>query len=93
MIKINLIPTKIRKKKEVNFELHLLVGTLLFSFLLIGGVYVKMTKDISRLRQETAVVREQVAAIQPVLEGIHVPRTGQERGIEEDRRHKQDKRG
>ena len=67
MIKINLIPTKIRKKKEVNFELHLLVGTLLFSFLLIGGVYVKMTKDISRLRQETAVVREQVAAIQPVL--------------------------
>jgi type IV pilus assembly protein PilN len=67
MIKINLIPTKIRKKKEVNFELHLLVGTLLFSFLLIGGVYVKNTKDVGRLRDETAIVKQQTAALQPAL--------------------------
>ena len=66
MIKINLIPSTIRKKKEVNFELHLLVGTLLFSFLLIGTVYVKNTRDIGRLRDQTALVNQQTAALQPV---------------------------
>jgi type IV pilus assembly protein PilN len=66
MIRINLIPSKIRKKKEVNFELHLLVGTLLFSFLLIGAVYVKNTKDIDRLRDQTALVNRQAEALQPV---------------------------
>jgi Tfp pilus assembly protein PilN len=66
MIKINLIPSTIRKKKEVNFELQLLVGTLLFSFLLIGTVYVKNTRDIDRLRDQTALVRQQIAALQPV---------------------------
>jgi type IV pilus assembly protein PilN len=67
MIKINLIPTKLRKTKEVNFELQLLVGTLLFSFLLIGAVYVKNTKDINRLRDQTTLVGQQTAALQPAL--------------------------
>lgn len=67
MIEINLIPSRIRKKKEVNFELGLLVGTLLFTFLLIGAVYVKTSKDISKLRDEATSVRQQVAALQPAL--------------------------
>jgi type IV pilus assembly protein PilN len=67
MIRINLIPTTIRKKKEVDFELYLLAGTLVFTFLLMGAVYTKTARDITKLRTQTANVRMQVAAIQPAL--------------------------
>lgn len=66
MIKINLVPTTIQKKREVNFEVKLLVGTLIFTFLLIGSVYLKNMKDIGRLENETRLARQQIAAMQPI---------------------------
>lgn len=78
MIEINLIPSKIRKKKEVNFELHLLVATLLFTFLLIGAVYVKTTRDVGRLRTQTASIKQQSEALQPAF--------GEYTALEKDKR-------
>ncbi len=65
-IKINLIPGKVRRRKERGFELHVLIGGLIFCVLLIGGVYVKNTRDVSRLRSQTVVLKQQEAALHAV---------------------------
>jgi Tfp pilus assembly protein PilN len=66
MIKINLIPRKVRRQKEAGFELRVLIGTLLFSFLLIGGVYVWNARDMGRLRSDVATAKQQTEALQGV---------------------------
>jgi len=65
-IKINLIPGKVRRRKERGFDLHVLVGALIFCFLLIGAVYVKNTRDLNRLRSEIAVEKQQEQALQAI---------------------------
>ena len=63
-IKINLIPGKIRRKKERGFDLHVLIGGLILCALIMGGVYVKNARDMSRLQKEFAATKQQEAALQ-----------------------------
>lgn len=65
-IKINLIPRKVRRKKERGFDLHVLVGGLIFCALVMGGVYVKNMRDLSRLQSQFALAKQQEAALQAV---------------------------
>ena len=65
-IKINLIPGKVRRRKERGFDLHVLIGGLIFCALLMGGVYVKNTRDVSRLQSRIAASKQQEAALQAV---------------------------
>jgi len=67
MIKINLIPSKVRRKKEKGFELHILIGALIICFLLIGIVYVKNTRNLSRLHSEIVMAKQQNDALQGVF--------------------------
>jgi Tfp pilus assembly protein PilN len=66
MIKINLLPKKVHKKREVNTELLLMVGALCCSIGISGGLYVKNESDIKQLTRDIVAVRTQLNSMKTV---------------------------
>jgi hypothetical protein len=66
MIKINLLPKKAHKKREVNTELLVMIGALCCSIGISGGLYFKNGKDVKLLNREIVSVRTQLSSMKTV---------------------------
>lgn len=66
MIKINLLPKRVHKKKEVNTELLAMVLGLCCSIGISGGLYFKNESDIKQLTRDIVSVRTQLSTMKTV---------------------------
>jgi type IV pilus assembly protein PilN len=66
MIKINLLPKTIRQKKEFNLDLYIFVAVALVALGLVGGIYIKNTKDISSIMIITESLKKEVTNLAPL---------------------------
>jgi Tfp pilus assembly protein PilN len=66
MIKINLLPTKKRERRGTNLDPYILVASLMISFALVGGFYLKNARDIEQARKEIQSLKQQAVALEPI---------------------------
>jgi type IV pilus assembly protein PilN len=66
MIKINLLPKTIRQKKELNSDLYIFIAVVIVALGLVGGFYVKNTRDISSILTTTEFLKKEVASLAPL---------------------------
>ncbi|MGD0229286.1 MAG: PilN domain-containing protein [Syntrophorhabdales bacterium] len=66
MIKINLLPKKEYGKREFDADISILVVILVLTFALVGGIYLKNSRDVSRMRAEMADLDRQRESLRGV---------------------------
>jgi type IV pilus assembly protein PilN len=66
MIKINLLPKTIRQKKEFNFDLYIFIAAILIALGIVGGFYVKNTRDINNILITTESLKKEIASLAPL---------------------------
>jgi type IV pilus assembly protein PilN len=66
MIKINLLPRKKRERRGINLDIYILITTLVVSLAVVGGVFLKNTRDIGRTRDEIESLKQQAKALEPI---------------------------
>jgi Tfp pilus assembly protein PilN len=66
MIKINLLPTKKRERRGINLDPYILLATLVISFALIGGFFLKNAKDIEVTRNDIQSLKQQALVLEPI---------------------------
>jgi Tfp pilus assembly protein PilN len=67
MIKINLLPKKVQKKREVNTELVVMVCGLCCSIGISAGLYFKNESDLRYLNREIVSVKTQLSSMKTVF--------------------------
>jgi Tfp pilus assembly protein PilN len=66
MIKINLLPKKKRERRGINLDLYILVATLVVSLALVGGFFLKNTRDIRQIGNDIESLKQQAKALEPI---------------------------
>jgi len=70
MIKINLLPQKTYGQHGGHPDLIIFPAILVLTLALVGGVFLKNSRDVARLRIETAALHTQIGSLQGIYKEV-----------------------